>query len=227
MQGATRAGGRGSRTPLFLLAAALFLACGALQSPARAPRPQAGTETRAVRSAPLKAFQSQKERFEFSYPEDYILDPHTSPDGGFIFALMKKPNTGWLIDIDFQDSASYPAPEYDPSRISFQEFGIRLAKLRCDADGPDGSQYCTEVVKRRPFTNPQGLEAVELYLTEVQETFEPAKKEKRVKGPIYALLISSGPSFRVLSFEPTEDGQEVPAIRKVLLDIADSVKVLR
>jgi hypothetical protein len=60
------------------------------------------------------------------------------------------------------------------------------------------------VLKSLRFTTASGRAGLELYLVEVTELYggegEPDKIETRMKGPIYAVDISTGTAARVLLF---------------------------
>jgi hypothetical protein len=163
--------------------------------------------------------------FEMSYPGDFLLDAHVSAKFGFIFALMKKPNTPWLIDIDFVDRADYLMEPF--SQMSLEEFAVARAKLGCDADGPEGSAHCPQVARQKVLRNRNGLEVVEIYLNKVYEHYDPPRTTKSVVGPIYAVLLPTGGSGQVLTFKRTDNDQHQLAIPDLLKQIADSVSLAR
>ena len=67
--------------------------------------------------------------FEFSYPDDLLLDAHVNPKLGFVFALMKKPGTPWLVDIGLEDRAEYSMDPYN--KMSLEEFAVARAQAAC------------------------------------------------------------------------------------------------
>ena len=131
-----------SRKVLLPLLPPLFfsLMAPAVQHPSDGSRP-AHQAADTQQPAGGKTYHGPGVPFEFSYPDDFLLDAHVHPKLGCIFALMKKPDTPWLIDIDFADRAEYSMDPY--SRMSLEEFAIARAKFGCQADGPDGTVYCT------------------------------------------------------------------------------------
>lgn len=159
--------------------------------------------------------------FEFSYPDAFLLDAHLNPKLGFIFALMKKPGTSWLIDIDFTDRAEYSMDPYN--KMSLEEFAVARAQVACQADGPEGSVSCPSIARKMAFRNQNGLEVVELYLNRVNEGYDPPKIEKNVIGPIEAVLLPTGKSGQVLTFKRTDNDKTGLVSDDLLRRIADLV----
>ncbi|MBU1299602.1 MAG: hypothetical protein KKG06_04820, partial [Bacteroidetes bacterium] len=102
------------------------------------------------------------------------------------------------------------------------------------ADGPDGSTYATDVVRKELFTNPNNLNVIEFYLTVVDETYfedENSKIEKRTEGPIYAISISQlGESYpyRVLFLKLLpQRGKEYLQEKEILKKIVNTVGILK
>jgi hypothetical protein len=163
--------------------------------------------------------------FEFSYPDGLLLDAHVNPKLGFVFALMKKPGTPWLVDIGFDDRAEYSMDAYN--KMSMEEFGIARARVGCDAEGPDGSVSCPSVARKQTFRNQNGLEVVELYLNRVKEGHDPPKIEKSVIGPIEVVLLPTGKSDQVLTIRHTDKDVNGLVSDDLLRRMADLVSVPR
>lgn len=161
--------------------------------------------------------------FEFSYPDGLLLDAHVNRKLGFIFALIKKPGTPWLVDIGFEDRAEYSMAPYN--KMSLVEFAIARVQVGCDADGPDGTVSCPSVARQQTFRNQNGLEVVELYLNRVNEGYDPPKIEKSVIGPIEAVLLPTGKSGQVLTFKHTENDKQGLVSDDLLRRIADLVSL--
>ncbi len=161
--------------------------------------------------------------FEFAYPQAFLLDAHVNPKPGFNFALMKKSGTPWLVEIDFTDRAEYSMDPYD--KMSLEEFAIARAQAACDADGPGGSVSCPGVARKQTFSNQNGLDVVELYLNQVNEGYDPPKIEKSVIGPIEAVLLPTGRSGQVLTFQHTDKDKNGLASDDLLRRIADLVSL--
>lgn len=161
--------------------------------------------------------------FEFSYPGDFLLQAQFNPKLGFIAALMKKPGTPWLVDIDFKDRAEYPM---DPSdKKSLEKFAVAWALTACQADGPEGSESCPSVKRKQTFKNQNGLEVVELYLNHVNESYDPPNIEKTVIGPVEAVLLPTGRSGQVLTIKHTEEDEKGLVSDDLLKRIVHSVRL--
>lgn len=170
-----------------------------------------------------KTYHDPLAPFEFSYPDDFLLDAHANSKFGFIFALMKKQNTPWLIDIDFADRGDYATHPQSP--IPMDQFAIKIARLACDADGPEGTAYCPGITSRRIFRNANGLEVVEFYLKQVNKRYDPPKTTESLVGPVEAVLLPTVGSGKVLTFKPTDRAQPGLVGRKLLRQIAESVRL--
>jgi hypothetical protein len=211
--------------------AVLFLAFSLALLLFAAPPAKPGPAPQAEQSQPgsqWKSYHDPQVPFEFSYPDDLVLDAHVNPKLGFIFALMKKvdsPKYDWLIDVDYQDRADFDGPPY--SAMSFQEFAVIRARAGCDADGPDGSVSCPALVRSAPFTNRSGLEGIEFYLKQVDERYNPPKTTQSVVGPIYSLRLPVGKFDKALAFKFTDRGQDVHLSNELLKQIAASVSLAR
>ncbi len=173
--------------------------------------------------ASWKIYRAPGVPFEFSYPSAFLLDAHVNPKLGFVFALMKKPGTPWLVDIGLEDRAEYSMDPYN--KMSLEEFAIARAQVACQADGPEGSVSCPSVARKQTFRNQKGLDAVELYLNQVNEGYDPPKIEKSVIGPIEAVLLPTGRSGQVLTFKRTDNDKKGLASDDLLRRMADLVSL--
>ena len=172
-----------------------------------------------------KIYRQDGVPFQFAYPEAFLLDAHVNPKLGFVFALMKKPGTPWLVDIGFENRADLSMDPYD--KMSLEEFAIARAQVACQADGPDGSVSCPSVVRKMTFKNQNGLEVVELYLNQEIQGYDPPKIERSVIGPIEVVLLPTGKSGQVLTFKRTDKDKAGIVSDDLLKRIADLVSVRR
>ena len=179
----------------------------------------------------FKIYRDFMNCFEFAYPKDYEMNK-----GGF---LLKRSGTGWLIAINFEDMFQYQDQEYNPQKMTFEDFAIQRSKLMFDADGANGSQYATDVIKRSCFTTLNNLKALEIYLTVVRESwpvYEDGQEEKEgdieieksQEGPIYAVLLSRpGNPYKVLILKLTDEGKESQIEKETLKNIVNTIKILK
>ena len=208
-----------------LLPLLLFsLICPALNHSLAGPRaaPQAGG---AQLPEGWKTYRHAGVPFEFSYPDGLLFDAHLNPRQGFVFALMKKPGTPWLVDIGFEDRAEYSMDPY--AKMSMEEFAVARAQAACQADGPAGSVSCPSVARKQTYRNQDGLEVVELYLNQVDEGYSPPKIEKSVIGPIEIVLLPTGKSGQVLTIRRTDKDVNRLVSDDLLRRMADLVSVPR
>lgn len=175
--------------------------------------------------AKWKTYRQQGVPFEFSYPEDFLLDTHVNAKLGFIFALMKKPGTSWLVDIDLSSRADYSTDQH--SLMPMEEFAIKIARSACDADGPDESISCPGITRKKVFRNRNNLEVVEFYLKQIDQRYDPPKTTESLVGPVEAVLLPMVGSGQVLTFKYTGDNDTGLVSEKLLREIADSVKLAR
>lgn len=169
--------------------------------------------------------------FEFTYPNDYEIN-----QGGF---LIKRKGAGWLIEINFEDMSNYSNQEYNPQEMTFEDFAIQRSKIMFSADGADGSQYATDVIKRSGFTTPNKLKALEIYLTVVRESWplyengqEQKESDKEIErsqeGPIYAVLLSKpGEPYKVMLLKLTDEGKQYQKEKEILKHIANTIKIIK
>ena len=181
--------------------------------------------------ADFKTYRDFMNCFEFAYPKDYEMNK-----GGF---LLKEKGAGWLIAINFEDMSQYPNQEYNPQEMTFEDFAIHRAKTMFSADGADGSQYATDVIKRNCFTTLNNLKALEIYLTVVRKSwpvYEDGQEEKESdieieksqEGPIYAVSLSKpGDPYKVLLLKLTDEGKQSQKEKETLKHITNTIKILK
>lgn len=139
----------------------------------------------------------------FRYPPSYQLKVSTAKD---FCALSIWVGDLFELEVEEMDNAYRRDMVQSRIEISPRSFAIARAQVRCMADGPDGSTYCTDAVKQTAFKTTSGFNGYEIYLTEVRESHhEKGKKTAtRTKGPIFALDISDDEVIRVVLITPTE-----------------------
>lgn len=179
----------------------------------------------------FKTYRDFMKCFEFTYPKDYEVN-----QDGF---LLKRKGAGQFIEINFEDMSNYPNQQYNPQKMTFEDFAIQRSQIMFSADGVDGSQYATDVIKRNGFTTPNNLKALEIYLTVVRESWplyddgqeekESGKEsEKSQAGPIYAVSLSKpGDPSKVLLLKLTDEGKQSQKEKETLMHIINTIKILK
>ncbi|MBI2091283.1 MAG: hypothetical protein HYT78_21520 [Deltaproteobacteria bacterium] len=139
----------------------------------------------------------------FRYPPSYPIRANAAKD---YCALSVRVGDVFELEVEEMDNAYRRDMVQSGIEISPRSFAIARAQVRCMADGPGGSTYCTDVVKQTAFKTTSGFNGYEFYLTEVRESFQKKRKstETRTKGPIFALDISDDEVIRVVLATPTE-----------------------
>ena len=179
----------------------------------------------------FKTYRDFMNCYEFAYPKDYEMN-----QGGF---LLKRKGAGWLIEINFEDMSEYLNQEYNPQKMTFEDFTIQRSKIMFSADGANGSRYATDVIKRNCFTTLNNLKALEIYLTIVRESwpvYEDGQEqkesdveiEKSQEGPIYAVSLSKpGDPYKLLLLNLTDEGKHFQKEKEVLKHITNTIKILK
>ena len=179
----------------------------------------------------FKTYRDFMNCFEFAYPKDYEMNK-----GGL---SLKRNGAGWLIAINFEEMSQYPNQECNPQEMTFEDFAIQRAKRMFSADAANGSQYATEVIKRKCFTTLNNLKALEIYLTVVRESwpvYEDGQEEKESDieiekshgGPIYAVLLSKpGDSYKFLLLYLTDEGKHFQKEKQILKHITNTIRILQ
>jgi hypothetical protein len=179
----------------------------------------------------FKTYRDPMRCFEFAYPKDHEMNK-----GGL---SLKRKGDGWLIAINFEDMHRYPKQWYNPQEMTFEDFAIDRAKIMFMADGANGSQYATDVIKRNCFTTLNNLNALEFYLTVVRESwpfYEDGQEEKESdieieksqEGPIYAVLLSKpGDPYKFLLLNLTDEGKHFQKEKQILKHITNTIKILK
>jgi hypothetical protein len=185
-----------------------------------------------------KTYRNEKFGFEISYPPD--MEYRAYVDGSS--AELKDASTGHTR-VRFEVWPSYECPRQPAAAIA-EEIGIDRAKTVTQADGPDGSSYCSDPVTVRESVSPHGVRIYELGLTCVRETYagseddtdeaeakappaeaEPVITAEGTKGPTYFADISPSWKKRVLladpvgvdpRMQPTSEVVNLAVVREIL-----------
>src|SRR5262245_54007880 len=96
--------------------------------------------------------------------------------------------------------------------VPMQTMALQRAKDVCQADGPNGSSYCSDPVTVKPFVSRNGARGVEMVLTRISEHCDTYEDDECVKpmvgriegskGPVYAFDVSNERMTRILYLEP-------------------------
>lgn len=132
--------------------------------------------------------------FELQYPGDCTIRAEKDIEGYPTGRLrLERGDTGWTVATAIERIADYDADKGDLP--AFVEFSTERAKVMNCADGPMSSTYADSVISRTVFTNPHGIEVLELLLSMVHTewTEEEEIEERSTRGPIYAVLLDPNP----------------------------------
>ncbi len=175
-----------------------------------------------ARKGEFRTYRDDKLGFSFSYPADYTLTNLLESRSGFVSGVLKQGKAD--IVVEAKDLADYPSEWLSQGRKSFVDAATAIAKLMCDADGPDGSRSCPEVLRQSTFGNRNGLECLEIELREVVTESEPRHFTTRTKGPVYAVRIPRPQLPVILFFQFVSDFTPPAADTHLLHEIVNSVK---
>ncbi len=164
-----------------------------------------------IETADWQTYRNEKFEFEFQYPKNYFLKQVT-----YSFLLLREGDaeeTDWLFEVSIDTEW--------PDEMTFEELATNRGLLRCAADGPDGSVYCNEIVRRETFMNDSGVMGYKLYLNEINERYTQSgtKVSERTRGPVFVLDISEQVPEKVagIFFELTERGEASPRKNDLLV----------
>ncbi len=175
-----------------------------------------------VRRDEVRTYQDDSMGFSFSYPADFTLTHVLESRSGFASGVLKRGDAAILVEA--KDLADYPSEWRAQGRTSFVEAAVAIAMLMCDADGPDGSRSCPEVLRQATFGNRHKLECLEINLREVITVSEPSRFTTRTKGPVFAVRIPRPDLPVILFFEFAPDFTPRPADTHILQEIVNSVR---
>lgn len=169
----------------------------------------------------LLTFRDLKSGISFRYPADYLMThaPDTKDD---VFGVVLKKGESEIL-IDVKDLGDYPAEWRAQGRTTFVDAAVAIARLRCDAGGPDGERSCSDVLGQSTFANRSGLECVELQLREEIHTYEPVRNTIRTRGPIYAVRFPRPGLPLIIFFEFEPEYSPSAAEGNILAEIVNSV----
>ncbi len=168
-------------------------------------------------------FRDSKSGISFRYRADYFITNVASSKDGLSGAVLRKGESMILIDV--KDLGDYPAEWRAQGRTTFVDAAVAIARLRCDAAGPDGERGCSDVLRQSTFANRIGLECVELQLREEIRTYEPVRNTIRTRGPIYAVRFPRPGLPLIIFFEFEPEYRPSAAEGNILAEIVNSVSV--
>lgn len=157
--------------------------------------------------APWQVYRDGNNGFEFGFPASMKFESHFG-SGDLKEAQTK--HTILTTEVWPPDECLHAPGE--KTITSAREVALQRAKDVCQADGPNGSSFCTDPVTVRPFASKEGAKGFEIYLTRAGEHCDtdeenncvsPMKREVYgKKGPIYAFDISTDTMTKILYVEP-------------------------
>ena len=165
--------------------------------------------------------------FELQHPCDCIVKERKDFEGYANGSLyLTREDSGWAVMTDMEKIANYRTDEKNIS--IFIEFAIDRAKVMNSADGPTSTSYVDSVISQTLFTNPHGIDVLELLLSMVHADWSSDEEvqERSERGPIYAVLLAPDPdeSRSVLFVSPTYEADRVVGSDGVLRKIVDTIK---
>lgn len=175
-----------------------------------------------ARKDEVRTYQDERLGFSFSYPADYTLTNVVESRNGLVSGVLKRGKADILVEA--KDLADYPAEWRAQGRTSFVDAAVAIAMLMCDADGPDGSRSCPEILRQSTFGNRHNLECVEINLREVITAIEPKRFTTRTNGPVYAVRIPRPDLPVILFFKFIPDFTPRTADTHILQEIVNSVR---
>jgi hypothetical protein len=175
-----------------------------------------------ARKDEFRTCRDERLGFSFNYPADYTLANVLESPNGFISGVLKRGKATVLVEA--KGLADYPSEWRAQGRTSFVNAALAIASLMCDADGPDGSRSCPEVLRQSTFSNRHALECLEIELREVVTEGEPSRFTTRTRGPVYAVRIPRPglPVILFFAFDPEYSPRA--ADTHVLQEIVNSVR---
>lgn len=170
----------------------------------------------------FRTYQNDRLGFSFSYPANYTFTDVLASRDGLVSGVLKRGEANILVEA--KDLADYPAEWRAQGRTNFVDAAVAIATLMCDADGPDSSRSCPEVLRQSTFGNRHDLECLEIELREVITASEPRHFTTRTRGPIYAVRIPRPNLPVILFFEFDPDYAPRTVDTHVLHEIVNSVR---
>jgi hypothetical protein len=166
-------------------------------------------------------FHEPRVPLAFSYPDSFQLRRRVSPQVGFLYGTIVKPGSHRGIYVWAADTNGlYATGPY--AGMWIEKFAIERVKQQHGADGPDGTTYCTNVLRKKVVWNPAHLEVIEFFLTQVSKQINPPSTTQTEIGPFCVVLLP-GTLIRALVFELTGPSPPPRGSNKLLAQIAESV----
>ncbi len=166
-------------------------------------------------------FRDLKSGISFLHPADYLVTYTPDTENSVFGAVLKKGESEILIEA--KDFGDYPAEWRAQGRNTFVDAAVAIARIRCDAGGPDGERSCSDVLRQSTFANRNGLECLELQLREDIRTYQPIRNTIRTRGPIYAVRFPRPGLPLIIFFEFEPEYSPSAAESNILAEIVNSV----
>jgi hypothetical protein len=168
--------------------------------------PALGT-ARTASAGSWKTYRDAKNGFELRFPASMNFEAH------FASGELKEIRSGrtvFFMEVWPPDECMHAPGEKTVS--SARTVALQRAEDLCQADGPNGSSFCTDPVTLRPFAGKEGAKGFEIYLTRAGEHCDTDEEENCVgpvkreiygtKGPVYAFDVSTATMTKILYVEP-------------------------
>lgn len=163
--------------------------------------------------------------FGFQYPDDCTFKESRNREGYPTGSVkLHREGSGWAVRADLERISNYMTDGGDAA--SFEEFAIHMAKIMNSADGPTGAVYVDSVISQEEYTNPHGIDIIELVLSVVDvEWTEEEQIEERSTNIMYSALLAPDPRGvrRVLFLRPFYGSEQQVAGDDLLKRIVNTI----
>ncbi|MEJ2671719.1 MAG: hypothetical protein P8168_05830 [Deltaproteobacteria bacterium] len=189
-----------------------------------------------------KIYVSQKYGFRLQYPSAYDLK--VTADCYLGFQKGVETSFGLRVDDRFiemlyqmvhgpgpvvyrvgQDPYRKLARETRHNQKLFYRYARHEAQNWCAADGPDGSNFCRDIKREKPFTSRHGLSCLELYPVLIREDYAENTKQQKVVGPVFGVFLPKKDLPLLLIISPRYGSLASPTLVQDMRQVIDSLKV--
>lgn len=110
----------------------------------------------------------------------------------------------------------------------FEEFLTESVRTMCAADGPNATQYCTQLTRQEPFESDSGLSGTRFYAVRIYENLATGEKREEQFGPFVAFNIQANTPdviFSALIIRPAISKSAAEAALSLVAEIANTVYI--
>lgn len=158
--------------------------------------------------------------YEFSYPSNLTIRRLATENPEFVFKNVDAIDVNWTISVRLDDLTH----RMEIDSLSFEDAIDRVILMKCDASGPFGEQYCTDITESKLYINDYGTKIRKVYRKLISKQFDVNEVKESVIGPTFVVFPEVNKLDYVFIAEVSGKRADLPEGQSILNQILSTFK---